>query len=292
MLVFFLPGSYPQFYVMIYGFEFYIVIVSRIILNQLVQTYIETDTKNIQITKSNEKLKGYLFGISESINLLKENSLTFEKTSKELNQKSINTKEKIDLLKEKIINLTRLNNEIHDIDLQIIDLSKNQINTGNDLRSLIEKNSNNFSFMKDNLSITKEFSNQIEDISKQTVLLGLNASIEATKSSEYSKSFSVVAAEVKNLASKSNDLVNKIKVLADDIIISTESGIESSKLLSEYFEEFYRNFQQFMNILDENQKIHKGIEVNFNIISDLISKLSEIINNLSNYANDLRNENF
>lgn len=290
LLVFIFPSSYPQFYTMIYGFEFYILIVSRIILNQLIQTYIETDKKNREINNSNEELKNYLDGISKSINLLQKNSKLFEETSHELIQKSFNTKDEIDILKEKVRDLTLLNNEIHKVDTKILELSESQITTGNELRNLIEQNSSNFNYMRENLNIAKEFSNQIEDISKQTVLLGLNASIESTKSAEFYKSFAVVAQEVKNLASKSNDLVYKIKLIADDIIVSTNSGIDSSKLLSDYFEEFYKNFQEFMVILNQNQIIHKGIEDNFNDISFSISRLSNIIDDLYNYAEVLRNQ--
>ncbi len=290
MLVFIFPSSYPQFYSMIYGFEFYILIVSRIILNQLIETYIETYKKNSEIKNSNEKLKNYLDEISNSMNLLQKNSKMFEETSHELIQKSFNTKDEIDLLKEKVKDLTFLNNDIHQVDTKILGLSESQIITGNELRSLIEQNSSNFNYMRENLNIAKEFSNQIEDISKQTVLLGLNASIESTKSAEFYKSFAVVAQEVKNLASKSNDLVSKIKSIADDIIVFTNSGIESSKLLSDYFEEFYKNFQIFMDILRQNQEIHKGVEDNFNDISFSISRLSKIIDDLYSYAEELKNQ--
>jgi methyl-accepting chemotaxis protein len=275
---------------MIYGFEFYILIVSRIILNQLIETYIETYKKNSEIKNSNEKLKNYLDEISNSMNLLQKNSKMFEETSHELIQKSFNTKDEIDLLKEKVKDLTFLNNDIHQVDTKILGLSESQIITGNELRSLIEQNSSNFNYMRENLNIAKEFSNQIEDISKQTVLLGLNASIESTKSAEFYKSFAVVAQEVKNLASKSNDLVSKIKSIADDIIVFTNSGIESSKLLSDYFEEFYKNFQIFMDILRQNQEIHKGVEDNFNDISFSISRLSKIIDDLYSYAEELKNQ--
>lgn len=289
-LVFLFPDSYPQFYTMIYGFEIYIIIISRIILNELIETFIETDKKNKEIRKSNEKLKIYLDEISSSINLIKKNSVLFEDTSKELTHQSQMTKNEIDTLSKKIDELNNLSNQIHEIDSNIISLSDKEIKIGKELRNLIELNSSNFIYMKDNLSITKEFSNQIEEISRQTSLLGLNASIESTKSSEYAKSFAVVSSEVKNLASKSAELVGKIKNITDDIVLHTDSGLESTKSLSDYFEDFFFNFQIFMQILQNNQEIHKGIEDNFNKISISISNLSGIIETLNNYAKDLKNQ--
>ncbi len=291
MFAFTFPQSYPQFYTMILGFEIYILILSRLILNELIETFIITNNKNIEIGKSNESLKNYLNNISSSLELIKKNDNIFNEVSKDLTEKSQYTKSQIDLLNQLTLKLNELNNKINDIDKKIVNLAQSQIKIGNQLRNVIDLNSNNFNFMKSKLNITKEFSNQIEEISKQTSLLGLNASIESSRSSDYYKSFSVVANEVKNLASKSTDLVSKIKNIADETILSTDSGIESSKILSKYFEDFYYNFQQFMSILNQNTNILKSVEDNFNEISKSILNLINVIEKLDSYAQQLENRN-
>ncbi|MFN3411251.1 MAG: methyl-accepting chemotaxis protein, partial [Exilispira sp.] len=288
ILVFLLPGKYPQYYIMIFGFEIYIVTISRLIFNDLIVTYLETDRKNREIEKTNEKLKGYLNNISLSLNFIQKNKVLFEESSKTLTERSKTTKSEIVLLEHNVKDLNNIINKIHDIDANIMNLSDEEIKIGNKLRNLIELNSSNFIYMKENLSITKEFSTQIEEISRQTSLLALNASIEASKSSEYSKNFAVVAAEVKNLASKSSELVNKIKDIADDISIHADLGLESTNLLSNYFEDFYFNFQAFMEILQNNKKIYKDIEDIFNEISSSINMISQTIDNLNSYADELK----
>lgn len=57
----------------------------------------------------------------------------------------------------------------------------------------------------------KEMANDVTRISDQTTLLALNASIEASRAGESGRGFGVVATEVKNLASSSRDICERIE---------------------------------------------------------------------------------
>lgn len=61
------------------------------------------------------------------------------------------------------------------------------------------------------------FAGDIESVAKQTNLLALNATIEAARAGEAGRGFAVVAGEVKGLAGKTGDAVERIQTLTGDL---------------------------------------------------------------------------
>jgi methyl-accepting chemotaxis protein len=67
----------------------------------------------------------------------------------------------------------------------------------------------------------------IEEIAKQTNLLALNAAIEAARAKSYGKGFTVVASEVRNLATKSSAAAVEIKQFSTNTLHIAEQAVES-----------------------------------------------------------------
>ncbi|MDP3936046.1 MAG: methyl-accepting chemotaxis protein, partial [Alphaproteobacteria bacterium] len=159
---------------------------------------------------------------------------------------------------------------------------RTQVHESNNVTTIaateIKAAANNIYRLKESSQEINDVIALITEIAEQTNLLALNATIEAVRAGEYGKSFSVVAAEVKNLASKtmisSNKIVNQVTLTQNYIDTTTESidkvldtlnqlkGIstdvaKSIETQSETTHQMSHNMSGGMNnILNVNENIH------------------------------------
>ena len=84
--------------------------------------------------------------------------------------------------------------------------------------------------------IVGEIVETVNDLSEQSNLLAVNASIEAAKAGEQGRGFAVVASEVRTLAEQSKRATQQIRSILGDIqkatqtaVMSTEEGTKRAK---------------------------------------------------------------
>ena len=133
-----------------------------------------------------------------------------------------------------------------------------------EIKDIVKASANSVNEINDEMKHIEEVVRLISEITEQTNLLALNAAIEAARAGEHGRGFSVVADEVRNLATKTSTAANHIG--------ETVSKLRGqSKTAVSYMEQGVQNVEQSSMILDSSQrsdKLQQAVESMFNTIND------------------------
>ncbi|MCY6957016.1 methyl-accepting chemotaxis protein [Clostridium brassicae] len=97
---------------------------------------------------------------------------------------------------------------------------------------------------------TDEVLSFIENIAKQTNLLGLNAAIESSRAGEFGKGFSVVANEIRKLSVSSSQSIKEINGVLKNIQDSVTDISEKINNSNNVFEEQVASIQEITGVIE------------------------------------------
>jgi len=141
----------------------------------------------------------------------------------------------------------------------------------------------------------------IKDITEQTNLLSLNASILAAQAGEYGKSFAVVANEIKNLADKTasstkeiKNLINQIQVYSHETrkamnasVESIDLGIQISSKAGYSLKEILQNVKSLASIVQSISNATGEQSRGSKQITEAMERVAEMTHKISNNAQAL-----
>ena len=117
-------------------------------------------------------------------------------------------------------------------------------------------------------------SHSITEISSQTNLLSLNASIEAARAGDYGKGFGVVANEIGLLAQQSNTAATTINEIVEDLVTDSTKSMEIIEELNAAFNEQSSQLTSTKSDMDGVVTGVNSVEQNTQTISDKVSMLN------------------
>lgn len=117
-------------------------------------------------------------------------------------------------------------------------------------------------------------SHSITEISSQTNLLSLNASIEAARAGDYGKGFGVVANEIGLLAQQSSTAATTINEIVEDLVSDSTKSMEIIEELNAAFNEQSSQLTSTKSDMDGVVTGVNSVEQNTQTISDKVNMLN------------------
>ncbi|WP_294370886.1 methyl-accepting chemotaxis protein [uncultured Clostridium sp.] len=253
-------------------------------------------TMLIRIKKSFKTNKNSVGIVSEITNEVKEGMANIEGTVVSLLENSKEQNSVFQKTRDKFSHITasiqEMNSLILEISSVIQDTNDNSINANKssddvlknmkDLNVVIKKTVSAIEDLQRNSKEITNVINMINDISEQTQLLALNASIEAAKAGEEGKGFSVVAQEISKLATESQQATKSVDAVINSIQRHTESAFE-------YAEEINSKVDISMKKVSQSMELFNVVNEDVNLISESMKSITKITENQNNDVSEVMN---
>lgn len=132
----------------------------------------------------------------------------------------------------------------------------------------------------ENARKVKNITNGIAEISEQTNLLSLNASIESARAGEAGKGFAVVAGEIRSLADGTSKLTDDI---AGIVLMLENNALKAQKVVNEVV----KSINEENTTIDETLNDFVNMESNINGLGDNVKNILEKVKNMAEFNTEI-----
>jgi methyl-accepting chemotaxis protein len=238
------------------------------------------DTSVDQVNANIGRLNGYIEDISATTQELSAGMEETAASTEEVNA----TVEEINCAVQNIAKRAQDGaNTVNEINSRASSLRKDFVHSQQEADSIFVKVEGNLrKAIEDSKEVEKinELAKAILDITGQTNLLSLNASIEAARAGDAGKGFSVVAGEIGKLAEDSTRTVNQIQVINNTVLSAVHNLSDSASAILEFVSKNVRgDYGKMLIATEDYSNDAKKVD---ELVTELSSTTEELLASIEN----------
>lgn len=238
-------------------------------LSTLANTF-ETDIGNIvqNIYASAQDLEGNANNLDKMASETSENSSTVAAAAEEA---SINVQ-----------SVSAATEEMSASIAEVASLARQTLSASSEAVEETDKAASIMNELRDAINMISEVTSLISGIAEQTNLLALNATIEAARAGEAGKGFSVVASEVKSLATQTGRATEDIRTQVEEILAKSESAYHSIRTTKDVITQLNGLVDTTAQAMNQQQEAVTEISRNVSEASSGTRQITQNIGEINN----------